>query len=176
MKCFPSVENEVIPVVNEKDEIIGSTTFREAHKKGILHREAAVYVVNDKNEVLLQQRVDTGLWDHSSCGHFSPNESYIQGAMREFSEELGICLPASQFVELGKIKRRSIRPGRNNYRFTTVYLVRKNIKIGDFNPEKSEVTEVRYFTKSGLKSLIKTNKIGGAAVEFIEKLILPELK
>ena len=80
--------NEVI-VVNENDEVIGKMPKKEAHKNGVLHRIAVVYVENSKGEILVQNRAD-GYFDHSSAGHVDPGESYLEAAKRELNEELGI--------------------------------------------------------------------------------------
>lgn len=78
-----------VVVVNEQDEVIGTMPKSEAHKNGILHRIAVVYVENNKGEILIQNRAD-GYLDHSSAGHVDPGESYLEAAKRELGEELGI--------------------------------------------------------------------------------------
>ena len=49
------LEENVI-LVNEKDEPIGLMPKIEAHEKAILHRAFSVFVLNNKNEIMLQQR------------------------------------------------------------------------------------------------------------------------
>jgi len=68
--------NNNIVVVNEKDEVIGVMSRAEAHKNGIPHRIAVIYVENQKGEILVQVRM-TGRLDHSSAGHVDPGEEYI---------------------------------------------------------------------------------------------------
>ena len=48
-------EEEVI-LVNELDEPIGLMPKLEAHQKAVLHRAFSVFVLNDQNEIMLQQR------------------------------------------------------------------------------------------------------------------------
>ena len=81
--------NNNVVVVNEKDEVIGVIPRAEAHKNGIPHRIAVVYVKNLKGEILVQVRM-TGRLDHSSAGHVDPGEEYIDTAKRELREELGM--------------------------------------------------------------------------------------
>ncbi len=83
-----NVKNEVV-VVNEKDEVVGTMPRAEAHANGTPHRIAVVYLENDKDEVLVQVRM-SGTFDHSSAGHVDPGETYLQTALREVKEELGI--------------------------------------------------------------------------------------
>ena len=49
------IEEQVI-LVNEQDEPIGLMNKMEAHEKAVLHRAFSVFILNDKNEVMLQQR------------------------------------------------------------------------------------------------------------------------
>ena len=49
------LEENVI-LVNEKDEQIGLMPKLEAHEKAVLHRAFSVFVLNSKNEIILQQR------------------------------------------------------------------------------------------------------------------------
>lgn len=49
------IEENVI-LVNEKDEQIGLMPKLEAHEKAVLHRAFSVFILNSKNEMMLQQR------------------------------------------------------------------------------------------------------------------------
>jgi 16S rRNA (adenine1518-N6/adenine1519-N6)-dimethyltransferase len=89
--------NEVV-VVNEKDEVIGTMPREEAHRTGVPHRIAVVYVINPKGEILIQVRM-SGKLDHSSAGHLDPGETYEQAAYRELKEELGI--EGVKLIEVG---------------------------------------------------------------------------
>ena len=48
-------EDNVI-LVNEKNEQIGLMPKMEAHEKALLHRAFSVFIFNDNNELMLQQR------------------------------------------------------------------------------------------------------------------------
>jgi isopentenyldiphosphate isomerase len=80
---------ELVVVVNDEDEVIGTMLKTEAHRNGTPHRIAVTYVENARGEILVQVRMDRSL-DHSSAGHVVPGESYREAAERELSEELGI--------------------------------------------------------------------------------------
>ena len=66
----PHDPNEVIALVNDKDEVIGSEKRGIVHEKGLKHREVCAFIINSKKEVLFQQRVGSGNWDDSCSGHF----------------------------------------------------------------------------------------------------------
>ena len=87
------IEEKVI-LVNEKDEPIGLMPKMEAHEKGLLHRAFSVFVFNDKNELMLQQRAlskyhSPGLWTNTCCSHQREGESNIEAGKRRLQEEMG---------------------------------------------------------------------------------------
>lgn len=86
--------NEVI-VVDEDDKVLGYMEKMEAHQKGVLHRAISVFIVNSKNEWLLQQRAahkyHSGLlWSNTTCTHPIKGESTIDAAKRRLFEEVGL--------------------------------------------------------------------------------------
>ncbi len=88
------MEEEQVILVNEKDEPMGLMPKMEAHEKGLLHRAFSVFVFNDKNELLLQQRAlskyhSPGLWTNTCCSHQREGESNIGAGKRRLKEEMG---------------------------------------------------------------------------------------
>lgn len=86
-------EEQVI-LVNEKDEQIGLMPKMEAHEKALLHRAFSVFVFNDKNELMLQQRAlskyhSPGLWTNTCCSHQREGESNVEAGKRRLMEEMG---------------------------------------------------------------------------------------
>ena len=70
---------------------------KEVHKKGLWHRIIVVAIVNEKNEVLIQQRSENkdknpGMWDISVTGHLSAGQDSLTAATREISEEVRVSL------------------------------------------------------------------------------------
>lgn len=63
----------------------------------IVNVGAAAIVVNDKNEILLQQRADNGLWGIPGGG-IEPSEEPAQAAVREVYEETGLEVEAVKLV------------------------------------------------------------------------------
>ena len=97
-----------VTLVNEKDEVIGQMDKIEAHRGNAhRHRAISVFLWNDRDELLLQQRslekiVGAGLWANTCCGNVRPGESYEECAKRRLREELGIVdgytlLPLDKF-------------------------------------------------------------------------------
>jgi isopentenyl-diphosphate delta-isomerase len=88
------MKEEQVILVNENDEPIGLMNKLEAHEKAILHRAFSVFVLNDKNEVMLQQRAQHKyhsplLWTNTCCSHQRAGETNIEAGKRRLHEEMG---------------------------------------------------------------------------------------
>lgn len=88
------MKEENVILVNEKDEQIGLMPKLEAHEKAVLHRAFSVFVLNDKMEIMLQQRAGQKyhsplLWTNTCCSHQREGETNIQAGTRRLFEEMG---------------------------------------------------------------------------------------
>lgn len=89
---------ELIDVLDENGVATGEVLSREEiHKKGIWHRAIVVAIVNEKNEILVQQRSEKkeknpGMWDISVAGHISSGQDVLSAAAREINEEVSVLL------------------------------------------------------------------------------------
>lgn len=87
------MEEQVI-LVNEQDEPIGLMEKLEAHQKAVLHRAFSVFILNENNEIMLQQRAfhkyhSPMLWTNTCCSHQRNGESNIEAGKRRLNEEMG---------------------------------------------------------------------------------------
>lgn len=87
-------KEEQVVLINEQDQVQGLMGKMQAHKEGILHRAFSVFIFNNKNEMLLQQRAygkyhSPGLWTNTCCSHPRENETYQDAAHRRIQEEMG---------------------------------------------------------------------------------------
>ena len=92
---FAKVIEEKVILVDEFDTPIGLMNKLEAHEKGLLHRAFSVFVLNDKNELMLQQRAlhkyhSPLLWTNTCCSHQREGETNIQAGSRRLMEEMGM--------------------------------------------------------------------------------------
>ncbi|MFM2266429.1 MAG: hypothetical protein RLZ77_1849 [Bacteroidota bacterium] len=95
------MEEEHVILVNEQDEAIGSMPKMEAHEKAVLHRAFSVFILNDQNEVMLQQRAahkyhSPLLWTNTCCSHQRMGETNIQAGTRRLQEEMGFTAPLKE--------------------------------------------------------------------------------
>ena len=51
-----SIQRELVILVKEKDEWMGTAEKLEAHITGALHRALSIFITNEKKEILLQKR------------------------------------------------------------------------------------------------------------------------
>jgi isopentenyl-diphosphate delta-isomerase len=101
------IRDEEISVilVDENDEIVGYGDKLDVHRKGLLHRAFSVFIYNDQDQLLLQQRAlgkyhAGGLWANSCCGHPLPGEPAEKGADRRLFEELGFHCPLKPLTHI----------------------------------------------------------------------------
>ena len=87
------IEEQVI-LVDKNDQKIGLMPKMEAHQKAVLHRAFSVFVMNDKGQLLLQQRAASKyhsplLWANTCCSHQRDGESNLDAGKRRLQEEMG---------------------------------------------------------------------------------------
>jgi 16S rRNA (adenine1518-N6/adenine1519-N6)-dimethyltransferase len=93
-------QQELLDVVNDRDEVIAQTTRGEIHQRDLMHRAVHIFVFNPDGELYLQKRSQTkdrypGCYDSSASGHLDAGETYDACARRELREELGLEADAS---------------------------------------------------------------------------------
>ena len=87
------MEENVI-LVDVLDNQLGLMPKMEAHEKAVLHRAFSVFIFNDKDELMLQQRAahkyhSPLLWTNTCCSHQRDGESNIEAGKRRLIEEMG---------------------------------------------------------------------------------------
>ncbi len=152
---MPHDPNEIIALVNEKDRKIGRIKREGVHSSSKLHREAYLLIRNLEDKILVQKRTDSHKLDYSAAGHFSYNETYIQGAIREAWEEIGVRITASKMKKIAKY-RLDISEGEHHIkRFVTLFEVVGDYKISDFRIDEGEVASIRFYSIPKLKQMLK---------------------
>ena len=149
---------EYIDIFDENNNPIGKIKEKQqAHEDGNFHRTAHVWIINDKNELLLQKRSASkkshpNCWDISGAGHIRAGESVTEGAIRELEEELGVETTEKDLNYIATIKSTK---NPKNMEFGYVYLLRCNKKIEDYIFEDDEVSEVKYVYFEDLEKMIE---------------------
>ena len=149
---------EMLDLVNEQGDPIGRAVPRsEAHRLGLRHRTSHVWLVRRKNgvlEVLLQKRSDEkdsfpGCYDISSAGHIPSGQGFVDSALRELKEELGVTAQPQDLILCGQ---RSFqfsavfhgKPFKDN-QVSKVFCLWLDREAEDFAVQKSEIDYVKWF-------------------------------
>lgn len=149
--------DELVEVVNEKDEVIGQKMKSVCHKEGVWHRISCVILFNSQGKIWLQTRkkskISGGLLDYSASGHITAGRTYEEGAYRELREELGVKTQLSlvspetlyEKIDIGGYKIRHA---------LKVYYGKHN---GPFKIQESELENVEAYEFDKIKELVKQN-------------------
>lgn len=101
------MKEEIIDIVDEKDNVIGQDTKSNAHAQGKWHRSAGFLLFKDNswNEILIIKRAKNQLLA-IPAGHLQTGESYLHGGLRELHEEMlvGKYLPDVDITALFRMK------------------------------------------------------------------------
>ena len=127
------------------------------HEDGSLHPTVHTWIVrpNDKSgyDLLLQKRSECkdsnpGCWDISSAGHVEAGHGYLESAIRELKEELGIDALPEQLREVGT-RRCGFesefygRPFRDN-ELSMIYIYEELVNTAELTLQESEVSETAW--------------------------------
>lgn len=153
---------ELFPVVDERDEVVGSASRATVHGNNLRHRAVHILIFNSRGEVFLQKRSQWKdrhplAWDSSAAGHLEAGEEYDSAAARELEEELGITTALERVAKLSA----SALTGQE---FIWVYRGRSD---GPFRLNRAEIEAGGYFPSPVVEQWIRARP-GDFAPGFIE--------
>ena len=143
---------EEVILVDENDKQIGVSEKIKAHKEGKLHRAISVFVMNSKDELLLQKRAKNKyhsgeLWTNTCCSHPKPGESTKDAAMRRLEEEMGFsCQLTEAFNFTYKVK---FDNGLSEHEYDHVFVGRFD---GKPKPNPDEVEDWKWIVSEKLRN------------------------
>lgn len=146
---------ELFDLLDEDGKPTGAVKERSlVHQEGDLHKTAHVWLARKSPsgyEVLLQKRSRNkdaypGCYDISSAGHVPAGEDYLEAAVREAGEELGLCIKPEELVRIGTHRGRIEaefygKPFRND-ELAAVYIYTGKADEKKFRLQESEVESV----------------------------------
>lgn len=149
---------ELVILVDELDNEIGTKEKLQAHKDANLHRAISVLIFNSKGEWLLQRRAlskyhSAGLWTNTCCSHPRPGEETLEAAKRRLMEEMGMDCNSLQhnFSFTYKVP---LENGLTEYELDHVFVATTN-DIPSIN--KNEVEEWKYLPANEIENDLKSN-------------------
>ena len=149
---------EMLDIVDENGLPTGRAVPRtQAHAEGLRHRTSHVWILRKKQgrvQVLLQMRCAAkdsypGCYDISSAGHIPAGAEFVESALRELKEELGVDAHAEDLHECGLRRFRFEaefhgKPFKDN-QVSKVFCLWLDREAEDFTVQKSEIDYVRWF-------------------------------
>lgn len=144
---------EYVDVYNRLRENMGYTKPRKEIQDGEYRISAHIWIVNDKDEILVQKRSEQedkfpGYWAQTGGG-VKAGMTSKDTVSEECKEELGITVDDKELYYIGSYARtRDI---------VDVWMVTKNIDVESLTIDKSEVAEVKFVTFDTFDKMIQDN-------------------
>jgi isopentenyldiphosphate isomerase len=151
--------SELLTQVNKKNEVIGPIKRGLAHQnRDIIYRTIAVFV-RKNSKYLWQKRSATkdlypNCWDFSVGGHVGFGEEYLDCAIKELEEELGIQAEASDMKFLGEVL--VTLPTSNEFFYAYEYEFRQDDKL---ILAKEEVDSIRWISIAEVKKSMQSKSL-----------------
>jgi isopentenyl-diphosphate Delta-isomerase len=157
-------------VVNEQDLVLGQASKEEIEAKSLICRVAFIMLANDDGELLLHQRAATKrayplYWSGAAAGHLKAGESYMECALREVKEEIGLTV---DLEDVGHFYSEADRE------MVAVFLGSCS-DLTDLKIEPMEVEKVEFFSPERLEQE-RSSMMVTSFVERSMPLILPRLR
>lgn len=138
---------EILDIYTKDGKYLGTKTREECHQKnpGFYHKPVWIWIVNSKNEILVQKRASVkksfpNYWDMPSAGHVAAGETSIEGAIRETEEELGLKTKKEDYIYVGEyICEKTWEIGQ-------IYLLKLDVSLENIKLQKEEVDEVKWLS------------------------------
>ncbi|MCI8760326.1 MAG: NUDIX domain-containing protein [Clostridia bacterium] len=165
------MSKELIDILDENGVKTGEVTTREEiHKKGLWHRSIVVAIVNEKNEVLLQQRSfdkekNAGMWDISVAGHISNGQDALSAAAREINEEVSVSLgynvdiKSFRYMFSYRVQKKFSEDFIENQFYDFFILRKEGLAIENIKMQESEVQAIKFVDINELIKMQEENNI-----------------
>ena len=145
---------ELVDVYNNRHEKMNYEKERKSLVDGEYRLSCFIWVINDNDEILLQQRLADAkkmpnMWG-TTAGGAKSGELSLDGAIRELSEELGIYVSKEELEFIGSYKRVND--------FVEVWLCKKNVDLKNLVLEPTEVQDAKWFTVEEFEKMIIDDK------------------
>ena len=152
-------EQNLVVLVDENNNEIGTEEKIEAHKKGLLHRAFSVFIANNENKILIHQRAKVkyhfgGLWSNSCCSHPKPDEAIEDAARRRVNEELGMSIDKLKKAFTETYKFKCEKSGLIEHEYNQIFTANCSKTI--VNPDPNEIDDYRWVGKNELEKMVQS--------------------
>jgi len=156
---------EMLTIYNEEGNYIGTKSYEDVHKDGDWHRVVGLFIINHKNEILMQRRslkkpISPGLLTVTVGGHLWAGEDDYSCLKRESREEMGICIDidALKLQLLYECKDTKITKDKIDNVFLRGYILHDDIDVSLLRYVKDEIEEFVYIHYSKLKEIFESGE------------------
>jgi isopentenyl-diphosphate delta-isomerase len=116
---------EKVVLIDENDIATGEMEKMEAHEKAVLHRAFSMFIFNNQQELMLQQRAEKkyhspGLWTNTCCSHPRPGEKVEIAAHRRLVEEMGFDCEIDKIFDF--IYKAKLDKGLSEHEFDHIFV------------------------------------------------------
>ena len=152
--------DEYIDIVTSDGQPTGTTALKsEAHKNGWYHNTIHLWLYTKKGEILLQQRshkktIHPLLWDVSAAGHIDAGETFIEAALRETREEIGLALKSVSLQKIGTFLHKTNYGSIQDNEFHQVYISELHVKLDKLTPQDNEVEALKLVSFTEYETLL----------------------
>ena len=167
------MDMEIFDIRSEDGRVTGITKERElVHRDGDIHGTSHVWIIRKNKvgtfDVLLQLRSKDkdgfpDCYDISSAGHILAGQDYLESALRELEEELGIKAKKKDLKYIG-MHSCSIntefygKPFINN-EISAIYIYEKFVDVLKLNLQIEEVQSVKWMEYTECRNRIKAGTL-----------------
>jgi isopentenyl-diphosphate delta-isomerase len=146
--------DEKLLAVDKNDRPLDSLPRSEIHQKMLLHRISDIWVVNSQAQVLAQKRSIHkdrwgGMWECWFGGHVLASQTYLECAVTETKEELGLTVSPEDLHLFGK---RTVCTKEENI-IVSVYGLQTAVDTDNLEIEAEEVELVKWFEADELQKI-----------------------
>jgi isopentenyl-diphosphate delta-isomerase len=158
--------DEYIDIVDRFGNSTGKSALKsEAHKNGWYHNTIHLWLYTKNAEILLQQRshkkaIYPLLWDVSVAGHIDAGESFIEAALRETQEEIGLFLKPENLIKIGvKLHESIYNDGAiKDFEFHQVYIAELHKDLKNLKPQEDEVEALKLVSLNEFEDLLSNSE------------------
>lgn len=153
--------SEILEVVDQNNNIVGTSSRKECYEKGLLHRAVNIFIFNSKGEVFLHKRSKKKLrfkdfWDLSCSEHVSVGESFINAAKRGLKEELNVEVDLEEIIPIHHVDDTD---QSNKYSDNELVITYKGVYDGEMKYDPQEVADGKFFDIEEVNRLIDAGEL-----------------
>ncbi|NQU53276.1 MAG: NUDIX domain-containing protein [Bacteroidetes bacterium] len=162
------VNEEWVPLVNEKGKVTGQAPRSQVHNGSkLLHPVVHLHVINRNKAILLQKRpqsklIQPGKWDTAVGGHISAGETLEQALKKEAFEEIGL--------ENFSAKLHKTYKWESEVEAELVYMF-VTFDYKNYHVHSDEVEEAKFWTKKQIENSLGENVFTPNFEEEVKQLI-----